>query len=113
MYTKSPEARPALRRNFEYVLNLNAEAPIHESLLFKRFAENWRVGRVGSRIRENAEAVLERVRVDGAQVVKDRSGFYRITDRSIQAARVPVDGVGSRTVLQLPPEEVDFAVTGS
>lgn len=59
MYTKSPEARPALRRNFEYVLN--AEAPIHESLLFKRFAENWSIGRVGSRIRENAEAVLERV----------------------------------------------------
>ena len=89
------------------------EAPIHESLLCKRFAENWSIGRVGSRIRENAEAVLERVGVDGAQVVKDRSGFYRITDRSIQAARVPVDGVGSRTVLQLPPEEVDFAVTGS
>ena len=106
---KSLEARPALRRYLEYVLDI--EAPIHESVLMKRLRDDWDIGSVGSRIRQNAYAVLDRARVNGAEVVKDPSGFYRIAGRSGRAVRVPVDGVGSRTALQVPADELELAVT--
>ena len=51
---------------------------------------------MGSRIRENLESVLLKVRVDGSEIRKDGSGFYRIA---------------GRTVLQVPPEELDLAMT--
>ena len=66
---------------------------------------------MGSRIRENLESVLLKVRVDGSEIRKDGSGFYRIAGRSIDVVRVPVHGLGGRTVLQVPPEELDLAMT--
>ena len=108
---RAPEARPGLRRFFESVIRV--EAPVHETVLFARLREAWRIGRMGAQIRSNAEYVLSRVRVDGLQVGRDAAGFYRIDGRELTAVRVPTGVDGSRTVLSIPPEEIDLAVVGT
>jgi very-short-patch-repair endonuclease len=102
------EARPQLRAYFQRVLAV--EAPMHESLLFDRLRTDWGKGRIGSRIRANAEAVLAGTHVDGHPVVHDEFGVYRIHGRAVDAVRVPTDASGVRPVLQIPPEELDLAV---
>jgi very-short-patch-repair endonuclease len=104
----TPEARPRLRTYFQQVLAV--EAPIHESLLLERLRADWGIGRVGSRIRANAEAVLAQARVDGRPVVKDGFGVYRVQGRTIGSVRVPTEDSGVRTVVQVPPEELELAV---
>jgi very-short-patch-repair endonuclease len=104
----TPEARPQLRAYFQEVLAV--EAPVHDSVLFDRMRSAWGIGRVGSRIRANAESVLARTRVDGQPVVKDRFGFYRVLGRTADAVRVPTEASGVRTVEQIPPEEVELAI---
>ncbi len=108
---RSPEARPALRRLFEAILRV--EAPVHETVLLTRFREAWGIGRVGAQIRANAEHVLSRIRVDGSDVLRDQSGFFRIDGAELTRVRVPTSAEAARNVLSIPPEEIDLAVTGT
>ena len=106
---KTPEALPALRRYFERVLNI--EAPIHDSLLMRRFTKAWNIGRLGHLIRANVDIALNRVQINGSNVTKDSFGFYRKADPKLRAVRVPTDDENSRTVAQVPPEELELALT--
>ncbi|WP_420121977.1 DUF3320 domain-containing protein [Nakamurella sp.] len=108
---RSPEARPALRRFFEAVLA--AEAPVHETVLFARLREAWGVSRMGAQIRANVEHVLARARVAGRPGARDAAGFFRIDGRDLTTVRVPAGGDGARSVLAIPPEEIDLAVVGT
>ena len=105
---KTPEALPALRRYFEKVLTI--EAPIHDSLLMQRFAKTWNVRRLGPLIRENVDIALSRAQINGANVTKDNTGFYRKPSASLRAVRIPTDKENARTVAQVPPEELELAV---
>jgi hypothetical protein len=104
----TPEARPHLRAYFQQVLAV--EAPIHESLLLDRLRSDWGIGRIGSRIRANAEGVLAQTRVDGRPVLKDGFGVYRIDGATIDSVRIPTEDSGVRAVAQVPPEELELAV---
>ena len=108
---RSPEARPALRRFFESVLAV--EAPVHETVLFTRLRESWGISRMGAQIRTNAEHVLTRSRIDGRPVTRDAAGFFRVEGQELTTVRVPAGGDGARSVLAIPPEEIDLAVVGT
>ncbi|WP_111765333.1 DUF3320 domain-containing protein [Nakamurella deserti] len=104
---KTPDALPSLRRYFGKVLAV--EAPIHESLIYARFNDDWGVGRMGSLIRGNVDRALAKVVIDGQSVVRDDFGFYRVRDARAAAVRVPADHGTVRKVIQVPPEELELA----
>lgn len=103
-----PEARSYLRRYFERALTL--EAPVHEQVLMRTFRDDWGIGRIGHRIRENVNLALSSISVDGARITRDRFGFFRIAGSGVPPVRVPADEISFRAPEHLPPEEVDVAI---
>jgi len=102
------EARPVLQ---EYVTRvLEAEAPVHRDLLYKRVREAFGVGRIGSLIKANIDFVAARATASGRRVQLDDGGFYRTGPAT--AVRVPADLEHARNVSQTPPDEIDLAVVG-
>jgi hypothetical protein len=104
----TPEARPLLRAYFQRVLAV--EAPVHEDVLLRRLREDWRISRIGHRIRENALAALSVVTFDGARATRDGHGFWRLSGSRPQVVRVPVDVSTARSVAYVPSEELDGAM---
>jgi hypothetical protein len=105
----APEARPYLRSYVERVLAI--EAPVHEDLLLRAVRDDWGIGRIGNLIRSNLDKALSAARVDGSRVTRDDFGFYRIEGRRLRIVRVPADKASTRTVGQVPPEELDLSIS--
>lgn len=101
----SIEARPQLQSYLKDLLV--CEAPLHRDLVFKRVRDAFGVGRVGVNIKDNIDFVVRRLQVDGHQGRIDDHGFYRLGEAT--AVRAPSSQV-SRTVQQVPAEEMDLAV---
>lgn len=85
----SPNARPALQSAIKQVVA--TEGPIHKDVLIRRVREAWGVGRVGSRIRESFDEVLDALARTN-EIHLDGSGFIRLPDHRLRVVRVPVEG---------------------
>ncbi|MFI0444579.1 DUF3320 domain-containing protein [Actinomadura sp. 6N118] len=102
-----PGARPILWEIFRKVIE--AEAPIHRELLYRRAAEAWGVERVGSRIRANLDQALLTVMHDHDELERDGE-FITVRGRGT-TAREPSEGV-YRKVGEVPSQERKAALLG-
>jgi len=85
------------------------EGPIHEEILLERLKEIYDVARAKSRIQENVrQATVIAVRRHGLRHDSTRR-FLCAGTESVASFRVSADGV-ERSIGQLPPEEIEFAV---
>lgn len=100
------EARPQVRSWLEQLLQV--EAPIHEELLLQRFREDFGVGRLGSRIKDNVLGVLATTTVRGQQAQRSTKGFW--SHHRHDVVRVPADADTVRVVEHVAPNEVRGAV---
>jgi very-short-patch-repair endonuclease len=106
-----PDARPLIQ---QLVLRIvRDEGPLHHGVLLRRVREAWRVGRAGSRIRENFDAALSSAAA-GGQISVDAEGFVSVPGQAITWVRVPVSDEAEtyRSVSEVPPAELRLAVLG-
>ncbi|GAA2509016.1 hypothetical protein GCM10010406_51850 [Streptomyces thermolineatus] len=100
------KAQEALVSVFREILAV--EGPIHQDLLFLRAREAWGVARMGARIKESMENVLERMAEDGG--VERDGEFVDRTDRTGPVpVRTPVDAL-RRKAGQVAPSERRAAI---
>jgi very-short-patch-repair endonuclease len=103
-----PNARPDIRRMVLEVARI--EVPVHEDVVLRSIREAWGVGRAGHRIREAFDTVLTEL-TERNELSRDRNGFLRIREKEFEVVRVPTDDpASSRSVSQVPSEELDNAV---
>lgn len=102
------EARPLLR---DYLQRLvRAEAPIHEAIIHRHVRQDWSVGRIGHRIRENIDQALASARVNGVGITVDATGIWRIKGAPLPAPRYPVDSDSVRKPREVANEEIKSAL---
>ena len=105
-----PGAMPELIAYIQKVVTGNT--PIHTDLLGERIREDWRVRRAGSKIKTAIDGALARF-IRRNPSFSLGGGFIRDMDRPLERVRVGADDGVVRSITQVPPEELDFAVRGA
>ncbi|MBX7133664.1 MAG: DUF3320 domain-containing protein [Fimbriimonadaceae bacterium] len=106
----SPEALPELVTYVQKVVTGNT--PLHTDLLAERIREDWKVRRTGSKIRAAVDSALA-LFIRRNPNFSLGGGFIRDMERPLERARVGAEDGVVRTITQVPPEELDFAVRGA
>ena len=86
---------------------VEAEGPVHVSLVVRRIADAFGLGRVGRRIQEATQYALQHAQREAPAELLERDGFWltRQQDADVPVRnRSGVAGVGKATVL--PPMEI-------
>jgi hypothetical protein len=84
---------------------VQAEAPIHISLLHQRLRDAWSIGRISTRIRDNIDAAIRH-----AGVIRD-GGFITTAETRQPAVRTPTRAC-QRTIEQVHDHELTLALVG-
>jgi hypothetical protein len=109
----NPSVQLTLRRAISEIVE--AEQPIHESLLRERVRVAWGSGRSGSRVQENFDFALDHLERRDCKIERDADGFVRLrhgatlTSRGLVRSPVPGDPKTVRSAHQVAQEELVLA----
>jgi hypothetical protein len=84
---------------------VDAEAPVHISVVHQRLRDAWNIGRIGTLIRDNIDAAITL-----AGVIREGE-FLMLADAPPPAVRTPTQGC-ERTVDQVHDHELALALVG-